>query len=155
MEIYFGLGSNLGDRLQNIKDAIERLKFFGDVVCESSIRETEPWGVEDQPKFLNACVKVKAAKNFSPLDILRTIKNFETELGRVESRRWGERKIDIDILLVDDMIYHSPELNIPHINLPDRLFVLDPLEEITPPDWQHPETHKTIPEMKKGLRRVP
>ena len=68
--------------------------------------------------------------------------------GRVKSVRWGARKIDIDILLIDDMVYKSPELNIPHISLPERLFVLDPLEEILPPDWRHPENHKTISEMK-------
>ena len=148
MNIYFGLGSNLGDRLKNINDAIEKLKTIGNVTAVSRIYETKPWGGVEQPDFLNACVKLEREDFIEPLELLKIIKNFENELGRVKSVRWGARKIDIDILLIDDMVYKSPELNIPHISLPERLFVLEPLEEILPPDWRHPENHKTISEMK-------
>ena len=157
MDIYFGLGSNLGDRLKNINDAIEKLKTIGNVAAVSKIYETKPWGGVEQPDFLNACAKVERSEAdchedfIEPLELLKIVKNFENELGRVKSVRWGARKIDIDILLIDDMVYKSPELNIPHINLPERLFVLEPLGEILPPDWRHPENNKTIQEMKKEL----
>ena len=148
MKIYFGLGSNLGDRLKNIYDAVEKLKTLGNVVAFSKIYETKPWGGVEQPDFLNACVKLEREEFIDPLELLKIIKKFENELGRVESVRWGARKIDIDILLIDDMIYKSPELNIPHVNLPDRLFVLAPLGDILPSDWRHPETLLSIEEMK-------
>ena len=151
MNIYFGLGSNLGDRLKNINDAVEKLKTVGNVTDVSRIYETKPWGGVEQPDFLNACVKVERKNFIEPLELLKIIKNFEIELGRVASVRWGARKIDIDILLIDGMIYKSPELNIPHINLPNRLFVLEPLSEILPSDWRHPETGNIIEEMKKEL----
>ena len=104
MKIYFGLGSNLGDRLRNLEDALEKLKSLGNVVKVSNVYETKPWGVEDQPDFLNACALVEAEKFIAPLEILHTVKNFEAEIGRVKSIRWGARKIDIDILLIDDII---------------------------------------------------
>lgn len=160
MNIYFGLGSNLGDRLKNINDAVEKLKTLGSVVSVSKIYETKPWGGVEQPDFLNACVKLERKNFIEPLELLKIIKNFEIELGRVPSVRWGARKIDIDILLIDDMIYKSPpdcppdrELNIPHINLPERLFVLEPLSEILPLNWRHPENHKTVGEMINFLRK--
>ena len=75
------------------------------------------------------------------------MKDFERELGRVPSIRWGERKIDIDILLVDDEVYHSEELDIPHIRIPERLFVLVPLKDIVCEDWRHPINGKSVREM--------
>ena len=152
MNIYFGLGSNLGDRLKNINDAVEKLKTLGSVVAVSKIYETKPWGGVEQPDFLNACVKIEREKFIEPLELLKIIKNFENELGRVKSVRWGARKIDIDILLIDDMIYKSEELNIPHINLQNRLFVLEPLSEILPSDWRHPENNLSVGEMINFLR---
>ena len=152
MNIYFGLGSNLGDRLKNINDAVEKLKTLGSVVAVSKIYETKPWGGVEQPDFLNACVKIEREKFIEPLELLKIIKNFENELGRVKSVRWGARKIDIDILLIYDMIYKSEELNIPHINLQNRLFVLEPLSEILPSDWRHPENNLSVGEMINFLR---
>ena len=152
MNIYFGLGSNLGDRLKNINDAVEKLKTLGSVVSVSKIYETKPWGGVEQPDFLNACIKLERKNFIEPLELLKIVKNFEIELGRVPSVRWGERKIDIDILLIDEIIYKSPEINIPHINLPERLFVLEPLSEILPLNWRHPENNKTVDEMINFLR---
>ena len=151
MNIYFGLGSNLGDRLKNINDAVAKLKTIGNVIVMSKIYETQPWGGVEQPDFLNACIKVESKDFIEPLELLKIIKNFENELGRVKSVRWGARKIDIDILLIDDIIYKSPELNIPHVNLPNRLFVLEPLSEILPSEWRHPETNLSVEEMIKFL----
>lgn len=142
----------MGDRLKNINDAIEKLKTLGSVVAVSKIYETKPWGGVEQPDFLNACVKVFREEPIEPLELLKRVKNFENELGRIEAVRWGPRKIDIDILLIDDVIYKSPELNIPHINLSNRLFVLEPLREILPSDWQHPVTHLSIEEIINSLR---
>lgn len=147
MYAYFGLGSNLGNRLQNLREAVNVLALLGKVQGKSSVFETKAWGGVPQPDYLNACVKLELTKIFLPAEILTKIKTFEIEIGRVPSVRWGERKIDIDILLIDDLIYHSQEIDIPHIRIPERLFVLVPLKEILPLNWRHPETGKNINEM--------
>ncbi|MBQ6737156.1 MAG: 2-amino-4-hydroxy-6-hydroxymethyldihydropteridine diphosphokinase [Synergistaceae bacterium] len=152
MNIYFGLGTNLGNRLENLSNAVEKLKLIGEITNSSNIYETEAWGGVPQPDYLNMCVKVKTEKFIEPLEILRTVKNFEVELGREKNIRWGARKIDIDILLIDEMIYKSEELNIPHINIPDRLFVLVPLREILPDEWRHPENNMKVDEMIENLK---
>ena len=151
MKIYFGLGSNLGDRLKNLNDAVEKLKSVGTIKKISRVYETKAWGGIEQPNFLNACLEVERENFIEPIELLRIIKNFEAELGRIPSVRWGARKIDIDILLIDEIIYKSPELNIPHIYLPERLFVLIPLSDIIAPEWRHPENKKTVQEMINGL----
>ena len=147
MYIYFGLGSNLGDRLANLRNALEKLKGLGKIQAVSSVYESPAWGGVPQPDYLNACVKVEALDTITPLELLRTVKTFEQELGRVPSVRWGERNIDIDILLIDNMIFHSEELDIPHISMPLRLFVLLPLSEILPANWQHPVNGKSVHEI--------
>ena len=152
MRIYFGLGSNLGNRLENLREAFEKLKFFGEIIKASDVYESEAWGGIIQPNFLNACVSVESEKILEPLEILRVIKNFEVEIGRVKNIRWGARKIDIDILLIDNLIYKNSELNIPHINLHERMFVLVPLKELLPPEWRHPENNKSIDEMIEALK---
>ncbi|MBR0316090.1 MAG: 2-amino-4-hydroxy-6-hydroxymethyldihydropteridine diphosphokinase [Synergistaceae bacterium] len=152
MNIYFGLGTNLGNRLENLSNAVEKLKLIGEITNSSNIYETEAWGGVPQPDYLNMCVKVKTEKFIEPLEILRTVKNFEVELGREKNIRWGARKIDIDILLIDNVIYKSEELNIPHINIPDRLFVLVPLREILPDEWRHPENNMKVDEMIENLK---
>ena len=145
--IYFGLGSNLGDREQNLSAALDKLSTLGKIICVSKVYETEAWGGVPQPDYLNACVRVDTHSRIAPPKLLKTIKVFEHELGRVPSIRWGARKIDIDILLVDDEVYHSDELDIPHIRIPERLFVLVPLRDIVSEDWRHPETGKTVQDM--------
>ncbi len=147
MHIYFGLGSNLGNRLQNLRNALEKLQALGKIQAVSSVYETSAWGGIPQPDYLNACVKVEASGAIDPTELLRRVKNFEQELGRVPSVRWGARKIDIDILLLDDMIYHSEELDIPHISMALRLFVLVPLSEIVSHDWRHPVNGKSLCEL--------
>ena len=147
MYIYFGLGSNLGNKLQNLRNSLEKLKTLGKIEAVSSVYETPAWGGVPQPDYLNACVKVEASDTIAPIELLRTVKTFEHELGRVPSVRWGERLIDIDILLIDDMIFHSEELDIPHIMIPQRLFVLVPLSEIVGPEWRHPVNGKGVHEM--------
>lgn len=146
MNIYFGLGSNLGDRLGNLRSALWKLNTFGEVMKYSDVYETVAWGGVPQPNYLNACVMVEMVRR-NPDDILADVKRFELELGRVPSVRWGARKIDIDILLMDDDVYRSEMLNVPHISIPERLFVLVPLREIVPEDWRHPENSMSIDEM--------
>ena len=147
MKIYFALGSNLGNRLQNLREAVRRLESFGHVSKSSDVFSTEPWGGVEQPDYLNACVRIDSPLRFEPHKILNAVKNFEREIGRVESVRWGARKIDIDILLVDEMIFHSQDLDIPHKRIPERLFVLVPLSQILPENWRHPENDLTVDEM--------
>ena len=147
MQVYFGLGSNLGNRLQNLRDALKMLCSLGSLEAESDVFETPAWGGVEQPDYLNACVKINLIENLSPVEVLTRIKTFEREIGRIPSVRWGARKIDIDILLIDDLIYHDETLDIPHVRIPERLFVLVPLREILPPDWKHPINGKNINEM--------
>ena len=153
--IVFGLGSNLGNRLVNLRSAVEKLNSFGKIEITSDVFETEAWGGIEQPNFLNACVGMTISKILekNPLEILKLVKNFEIELGRVPSVRWGARKIDIDILLIDEIIFDTPELTIPHKYLHDRLFVLEPLEQIEKkiPNWKHPFLKLSIPEMKSKI----
>ncbi len=153
MLIYFGLGSNLYNRLMNLRDALSCIESLGHVVKASSVYATPAWGGVEQPDYLNACAVIEA-ENASPVELLAKVKDFESQLGRVKSVRWGERKIDIDILLMGDMIYSSsnPELTIPHVSLPERLFVLVPLSELLSQDWRHPVNHKTLGKMIQDLK---
>lgn len=151
MNIYFALGSNLGNRLQNLREAVRRLEAFGHVSGSSDVFSTAPWGGVEQPEYLNACVRIESSLSFEPHEILKAVKNFEREIGRVESVRWGARKIDIDILLIDDMILHSQDLDIPHVRIPERLFVLVPMSQILPENWRHPENGMTVNEMIAGV----
>lgn len=149
MHIYFGLGSNLGDRQGNLRDALAKLETLGKIERVSSVWETPAWGGVPQPDYLNACVMLEG--DVPPLELLRRVKSFEAELGRVPSVRWGERKIDIDVLLMGDMVFHSEELDVPHIRIPERKFVLVPLGEIVPEGWVHPANGKSVNEMLEEL----
>ena len=151
MKIYFALGSNLGNRLQNLREAVRRLESLGHVSASSDVFSTAPWGGVAQSDYLNACVRIDSPSDYEPHEILKAVKNFEREIGRVESVRWGARKIDIDILLMDDVIFHSQDLDIPHARIPERLFVLVPLRQIVPDDWRHPENGLTVHEMIAGV----
>ena len=143
-DIAFGLGSNLGGRLQNLREAVEKLASCGFIIeNKSNVFETEPWGVTDQPSFLNACVRAKIDKKLSPVKILKIIKKIESDMGRVKSFRYGPRIIDIDLLLMDSIIYESSFLSVPHKEIYNRAFVLYPLLEIFP-HWTHPVTGKSV-----------
>lgn len=134
VHLYLGLGTNLGDRRGNIKSAVDllsnRLKLRDFRV--SSIYETKPWGVHDQPPFLN-CV-LFSVTNETPNAILREAKNIEYLIGREREteRRWGPRLIDIDILLYGDLRILNNELTVPHPYMTERKFVLIPLLELNP-----------------------
>jgi 2-amino-4-hydroxy-6-hydroxymethyldihydropteridine diphosphokinase len=130
MEVFLALGTNLGDRLKNLIQAIQNLNEFVQIEAKSSIYETPPWGVLDQPNFLNQIIQGITHK--TPKDLLKSVKKIELSMGRVPSTRFGPRLIDIDILIYDDEIVETPDLVIPHPRLLERAFVLVPLAEIAP-----------------------
>jgi 2-amino-4-hydroxy-6-hydroxymethyldihydropteridine diphosphokinase len=142
--VYLALGSNLGDRLTNLKQAIAALPPQMEVQAKSSVYETPPWGYEDQPKFLNQVIKVETYLDPGPL--LKHLKRLEVTLGRQESFPNGPRQIDMDILFYDDLVLNSPSLVIPHPRLHERGFVLLPLMDISP-DLVHPVNQKSVREM--------
>ena len=142
---YLSLGSNLGDRQQNIRHAVERLEEAGlRVVQSSSVYETEPQDRRDQPWFLNTAIQVET--RLFPKQLLALIHKIERELGRKRTLSKGPRVIDIDILLYGNFVIESAELQIPHARLAERRFVLEPLQEITP-GLRHPITKKTVGDM--------
>lgn len=142
--VYLALGSNLGDRLTNLKQAISALTPQMNVKAKSEVYETPPWGYEDQPKFLNQVVKVQTY--LAPEALLKHLKRLELALGRKESFPNGPRLIDIDILFYDDLALDTASLVIPHPRLHERAFVLLPLMDIDP-DLVHPVNKKSVREM--------
>ncbi len=142
--VYLALGSNLGDRLANLKQAIDSLTPQMEVKAKSSVYETPPWGYEDQPKFLNQVVKAKTYLDPEPL--LKHLKRLEVALGRQASFPNGPRLIDMDILFYDELILNTPSLVIPHPRLHERGFILLPLMELNP-DLIHPLSKKSVREM--------
>jgi len=126
--VFLGLGSNLGDRRMNLFQAMQLLGPEVRIECVSSLYETEPWGVKDQPRFLNCAVS--ALTDLAPLELLTKVKSIEKEIGREPAVRYGPRLIDLDILLYDDLVISSAELTIPHPRILERAFVLVPLAEI-------------------------
>lgn len=129
---YLGLGGNLGDRLASLTEALRFLDAtpgMRRVAC-SSVYETEPWGITDQPSFLNLVAAFETT--LSPQDLLAVCKQVESQVGRTESYRWGPRLIDVDILLYGDQVVSvaDPDLQIPHPRMTQRAFVLVPLAEI-------------------------
>lgn len=131
---YIGLGSNLGDREQTLIRALELLARDGDVavVAVSSFRETEPWGLADQPRFLNAVAAVETT--LLPADLLDRLLAVERALGRTrgEGPRYGPRTVDLDLLLYGDARLQEPDLTVPHPRLHERAFALAPLAELDP-----------------------
>lgn len=132
--LYLSLGTNLGDRQQNLKSALELIgREVGTVVSASDIIETEPWGFDSPNPFLNMVVKVET--DLKPLEVLDVTQEIERQLGRATKSVNGEyhdRLIDIDILLYDDLVMDTPELTIPHPLMYERKFVMEPLAQIAP-----------------------
>lgn len=144
---YVGLGSNLGDREALIRAAADLIG----AVRLSTIRETEPWGNADQPRFLNAVAELETALDPGPL--LEELLDVERRLGRERTgARWGPRTIDLDLLLYDELAVDEPGLCVPHPRLAERLFVLEPLAELAP-DRKIPGKG-TVSEALAGLQSV-
>ena len=139
---YIALGSNLGDKEKNLRRALLLLTQQGvEVVRVSSFLSTEPYGVTDQPQFLNAVACVRTS--LAPLALLDVLLATELAMGRVRLRHWGERNIDLDLLLYEDVVLDLPRLHLPHPDMQNRGFVLLPLAEIAP-ELKHPTLQKTI-----------
>ena len=142
---YVALGSNLGDKEANLRRALELLIERGvEIVKTSTFISTEPYGVTDQPTFLNGVCEVRTS--LEPLALLHTLLEIEQEMGRVRLRHWGERNIDLDLLLYEDVVMDTSQLKLPHPDMQNRDFVLLPLAEIAP-ELVHPTLQKTISEL--------
>jgi 2-amino-4-hydroxy-6-hydroxymethyldihydropteridine diphosphokinase len=135
------LGSNVGDRLANIRAAVGLLGKSGRVTAKSNVYETPPWGVVNQPRFLNCCAAIETDK--PPFELLMAVKDIEREIGRVARGKWEAREIDIDILTYGDERMTTEELVIPHPLMRERAFVLVPLLDIAP-GFIHPESGESV-----------
>lgn len=146
--IFLGLGSNLGDRQVNLQSALTALPPEVDLLAQSPIYQTAPWGYTQQADFLNQVVQ--AQTNLSPKELLAHLKNVETLVGRTPSFQYGPRQIDIDILVYDDLCLESEELTIPHPRLHERAFMLVPLADLAE-NFRHPRSGQPLSEMLAGL----
>ncbi len=143
--IYLLLGSNLGSKSNHLQIAKDWLaETVGAILKQSSIYETESWGVADEPSYLNQVIEIDTA--LAPQQLLTAILAIEERMGRVREKRWHSRTIDIDILFYNDQIIDSDRLQIPHPRIHERNFTLIPLAEITPA-FIHPTLHKSIAEL--------
>lgn len=148
--VYLSLGSNLGDRQANLRTAIGKLMNLGDVMTVSSIYETEPIGLREQPWFLNCVVLMQTER--LPRLFLKYILGIEQEMGRKRLQPKGPRIIDIDILLFGNATIETPELTVPHPAMHERRFVLAPLAEIAP-EVRHPVMKRAARELLEALPR--
>lgn len=146
--VYLGLGSNLGERQDNLDKALEFLSQRLRVLKVSSVYDTEPIGNIEQPRFLNLVCQVSTT--LAPPELLALVKGIESRLGRVPGKPNSPRPIDIDILFYGDQVIKTRELVIPHPRLAERAFVLIPLKEIAP-GLVHPVSGKTVEEMLEGV----
>lgn len=149
---YIALGSNMGDEKQYLEEAVKALdEVRGCKVTKvSSFIITPPYGMTDQDDFLNGCLELRTL--LTPEELLKKLHEIEQSAGRERIIHWGPRTLDLDIILYDDLIYTSETLNIPHIEMHKRDFVLRPLQEIAP-QKRHPVTQKTITEMLDELAK--
>ncbi|MBA4078472.1 MAG: 2-amino-4-hydroxy-6-hydroxymethyldihydropteridine diphosphokinase [Cyanobacteria bacterium PR.023] len=138
---YIGIGSNIGDAVCNVNEAISRLSDLGRVLKKSSLYATKPWGVLDQPDFINAAVALDT--NLGPRDLLNGLLAIERSMGRERLIRWGPRIIDLDILTFANQTVSEDGLTIPHPHMNERAFVLMPLAEI---DENYAEALKLLPD---------
>lgn len=138
---YLSLGSNLGNREQNLRGAIRQASALGRLVAVSSFYQTEPVEFTDQPWFLNCVIALETATQ--PAQLMAELLRIEHEMGRQRVLKKGPRSIDIDILLFGDDVVNTPELTIPHPEMARRRFVLQPLAEIAP-ELLHPVSQKTV-----------
>lgn len=140
---YIGFGSNIGDRLAHIQNAIHALSKTEEISLQkiSSVYKTDPVGYEVQAEFLNGVAAIQTS--LPPLSLLHTLKNIETAIGRQHRIRWGPREIDLDILIYGDLCLETEKLVIPHAEMHRRRFVLAPLTEIAP-DLVHPVLKENV-----------
>lgn len=146
--VHLALGTNIGNREQNLELALDEISEFGEIKAKSSLHETEPWGYKQQNKFLNMAIEIET--DLKPIDLLARIHEIEHKMGRTKEIKNGPRIIDIDILLYEDQIIDKKTLKVPHPRMHKRKFVLDPLEEIAA-NKVHPELNKSITKLNESL----
>lgn len=142
--IYLLLGSNLGDKRQQLATAIQKISRNNHILKQSNIYETAAWGNTNQPSFYNQVIQINTS--FEPISLLTHLLNIEGEMGRVRKKKWGERIIDIDILYFNDQIINTDPLIIPHPEIQNRRFTLVPLVEIAR-EFTHPLSKKNQEEL--------
>jgi 2-amino-4-hydroxy-6-hydroxymethyldihydropteridine diphosphokinase len=152
--VFIGLGSNLGDRVTYLQKALEHLAKLGLQVCHASrLYETPPWGIMEQPQFLNAVAR--AETTLAPLQVLHMLLEAERRMGRERDVKWGPRIIDLDLLAYGAQLVHCTQLQVPHPLAAERAFVLVPWAEIAP-TFMLANTTKTVQQLLNDLRlRVP
>src|SRR5438132_10941683 len=147
-EIYLALGANLGDRWENIRQAVALLPPAVKVEAVSPLYEPEPWGEPNQPRYLNCACRATTA--LEPREVLAHVKGIEKKLGRRPGKRWGPRPIDIDIIFYDAVVIDGPNLTIPHPRMLERAFVLRPLVDLDP-NLVHPVTGERLTQVLAGI----
>lgn len=148
MNIYLSIGSNIGNRKKYLNVSYERISAFGKVKG-SHIYRTEPWGNDSLPEFLNACINLVTKLKIN--ELFKGLKKIEEELGRKRKNKFESRKIDIDIILCEDIIFRSNNLEIPHKYFRERRFYLEPLNEIASSS-KDPISGKTVCDLLKGCK---
>lgn len=148
--VYFLLGSNLGDRNEYLKEALLHLQNdVGKIVRVSSVYETQSWGIENLPDYLNQVAEMETL--FLPTEILKKTQAIEEIFHRQRTKKWQSRTIDIDVLFFGNSVVDLPGLKIPHPQIQNRLFTLVPLNELIP-DFIHPVLKKTIQELRQEVK---
>ena len=142
--MFLSVGTNLGNKAENLKKAIEEIKDMAEIIACSSVYETAAFGIAEQPRFLNQVIEIKTV--FGPLELLQRLQDIEKCMGRIRTIKNGPRIIDIDILFYGDKIIHTELVTIPHPSIVKRSSVLIPLCDIAP-DFLHPTEKKTIREI--------
>ena len=144
--VHLSLGSNLNNRLKNMHTALNLLEAHTQITVRavSGCYETAPWGVVDQPAFLNLAAEIWT--DLEPMELLNVVKQIEIRVGRQATRRWGPRVVDIDLVLWGGRMVSTPQLTIPHKDFRERMFVLRPLAEIAP-DALDPKTGLTVSQL--------
>lgn len=149
--VYISFGSNIGDRYGAVSDAFELIEENGmKILLKSQIIETEPYGYEDQPSFINGALLVET--ELSCREVLTRLLTIEKNLGRVRKFKWGPRIIDLDIIFFNEEIYDEEDLKVPHPDMQNRNFVLKPLNDICP-EYIHPIFKKSVGEMLEELNK--
>ncbi|HYG03472.1 MAG TPA: 2-amino-4-hydroxy-6-hydroxymethyldihydropteridine diphosphokinase [Chryseosolibacter sp.] len=143
--IYLLLGSNQGNRFENLSRALQMVdQTVGEIIQKSALYETDAWGNEEQSVFVNQVIQIES--DLDPHALLSKISTIESAIGRIRTVKWGPRIIDIDILFFGDQIINVEDLTIPHPGIPERRFTLVPLCEIAP-DFIHPQLKKTMQQL--------
>lgn len=150
-KVYLAIGSNLGDRRRYLQEGIAALKAHSDIRVKriSSIIATQPYGGVEQGEFLNGCLLIETL--LTPGELLTVLHEIEQAAGRERKIHWGPRTLDLDIIFYDDLVYEEDELTIPHADMQNRSFVLEPMAELAP-NLQHPVLGKTMAQMLEELR---